>query len=432
MASVQENLIKKRMWEALTQSSAIAMVLARPKGEMLKMGTLTATGFQSLIAVIREIWSKGMGQTPDNYDILELDERKVLLFTRRTLSEVDLVGLVFPSEISFVNVHEDMDRVLKFLGDIDFTPGEDPPLEQSLQLPKQPPPKPEEPSLDWHHPIGWLSEFESDGLTEEDVVSQESEQQPIPEEVPPKHDPQRLVREPESGSSSEKKHWQPLDTLLSTTHQESTTLDSEAVNQIDHLASWIVQDDLPSSENKEIESLAGELSGGEERDLHHHDPQPSLVKDQNSEDWLTELMKSISILTEDPSLAETVFDTTFYLVPRLDTCYLLGELAQHLREWFPALCEIYGWELSLLSLRPDYIKWTLVDFPECLKMDMLAAVRKWTSERIFSAFPEMQIGNRSDDFWSPGYLVDTQNREFPTQVLVSHISRERVITERRQ
>jgi REP element-mobilizing transposase RayT len=124
------------------------------------------------------------------------------------------------------------------------------------------------------------------------------------------------------------------------------------------------------------------------------------------------------------SLAKTVFDTTFYLVPRMNNHYLLGELAQTLRQSFPELCKLYGWELSVLSVRPDYLKWTLVDFPECLTRDALAVVRRWTSGRLFASFPQLQTGNPSQDFWSPGYLVDTQNREFPTQVLIAHVARD--------
>ncbi len=123
------------------------------------------------------------------------------------------------------------------------------------------------------------------------------------------------------------------------------------------------------------------------------------------------------------ALAETVFDTTFYLVPRMTGHYLLGELAESLRLWFPDLSSRYGWELAVLSVRPDYLKWTLADFPECLTGDVLSVVRKWTSERVFDAFPAMQAGNPSGDFWSPGYLVDTQKREFPTQVLIAHVAR---------
>lgn len=124
-------------------------------------------------------------------------------------------------------------------------------------------------------------------------------------------------------------------------------------------------------------------------------------------------------------LAATVFDTTFYLVPRLNNHYLLGELAQNLRAWMPTLCEMYGWALDRLSIRPDYLRWTLLDFPECLTRKMLDVVRRWTSARILRVFPALQVSTVDQDFWAPGHLVDTQNRDFPTQVLIAHVSRDR-------
>ena len=124
------------------------------------------------------------------------------------------------------------------------------------------------------------------------------------------------------------------------------------------------------------------------------------------------------------ALAATVFDTTFYLVPRMKEHYLLGDLALGLRTWMPALSAIYGWELERLSIRPDYLKWTLLDFPECLTLKMLAIVRQWTSQQIFKAFPALRTDQSLKDFWSPGYLVDTQDQDFPTQVLIAHVSRQ--------
>ncbi len=71
--------------------------------------------------------------------------------------------------------------------------------------------------------------------------------------------------------------------------------------------------------------------------------------------------------------------------------------------------------LDLLSVRPDYLKWSLRDFPELLTRDMLQTVREKTSLWIFRMFPNLQDGADSTDFWAPGYLVDNQNRDFTTR-----------------
>jgi REP element-mobilizing transposase RayT len=151
--------------------------------------------------------------------------------------------------------------------------------------------------------------------------------------------------------------------------------------------------------------------------------QATLVKpDKSPEQSFTPHDQAVELA----ALAATVFDTTFYLVPRSNEHYLLGELALSLRVWLPGLCELYGWELNCLSIRPDYLKWTLLDFPECLTQKVLVVVRRWTSDRIFKDFPALQADPLEQDFWAPGYLVDTQNRDFPTQLLIARVSRNRV------
>jgi hypothetical protein len=88
----------------------------------------------------------------------------------------------------------------------------------------------------------------------------------------------------------------------------------------------------------------------------------------------------------------------------------------------------YGWELILLSVRPDYLKWTLGDFPESLIQEMLRLMRMETSKRIFRTFSDLQNENQGGDYWAPGYLVDLQNREFTTQALMAHVDSSRLNT----
>jgi len=131
-------------------------------------------------------------------------------------------------------------------------------------------------------------------------------------------------------------------------------------------------------------------------------------------------------IKDGESLEVDVSDVTFYLVPRLDTHHLLGALSHKLRCWLPEICETYGWQLDLIAVRPDYLKWTLRDFPEPLIREMLTILRHKTSERIFRVFPELKKGNPTSDFWSPGYLVDMLNQDFSTQSLISHLSKSRL------
>jgi REP element-mobilizing transposase RayT len=132
--------------------------------------------------------------------------------------------------------------------------------------------------------------------------------------------------------------------------------------------------------------------------------------------------------TSDDQWDEQVSDITFYLVPRFDEHHLIGELSQQLKSWMRIICMKYGWELILLSVRPDYLKWTLGDFPESLIQEMLRLMRMETSKRIFRTFSDLQNENQGGDYWAPGYLVDLQNREFTTQALMAHVDSSRLNT----
>lgn len=132
------------------------------------------------------------------------------------------------------------------------------------------------------------------------------------------------------------------------------------------------------------------------------------------------------VATARPVAEETVCDVTLYLAPQATRHFLVGDLAQQLRRWLPEICQTYGWELAGLSVRPDYLRWTLADFPEVLTREMLQIVRAKTSQRILRVYPSLREGEPRDDFWAPGYLVDMQDRDFSTQALMAHIARGRV------
>jgi len=129
-------------------------------------------------------------------------------------------------------------------------------------------------------------------------------------------------------------------------------------------------------------------------------------------------------MDEQPDDLE-VSDITFYLVPGQDSHEILGDLAQKLRNWLPEICSRYGWQLAFFSVRPDYIRWTLHDFPEVLTREMLKIIRTETSTRLFADYPELKQEIADGDYWSQGYLMDTQNREFSTQALLAYVSKAR-------
>ncbi len=121
------------------------------------------------------------------------------------------------------------------------------------------------------------------------------------------------------------------------------------------------------------------------------------------------------VFAGEENTKSVVSDFTFYLVPQDKHVFIVGDLAHHIRRLVPEICQTYGWTLGHLSVRPDYLKWRLIDFPESLLGDMLQVVRQFTADQIG------QIGlakDKNQEFWSPGYLVDPYNQDLSTQSLL--------------
>lgn len=96
---------------------------------------------------------------------------------------------------------------------------------------------------------------------------------------------------------------------------------------------------------------------------------------------------------------------TFVLLPRFPEQYLTGELAEKLGVWLPQLCVAYGWRLDRISIRPQYVQWTLQVSPTVSPGYIVRVLREETSRRIYNFNTDLQENNPSKDFWAPGYLV---------------------------
>ena len=396
------------------------MILMRDESIIAKHGQLSLEGFQQFSEVLQHHWPGCDQGDLDRHVVLALDGQFQFLFARCTPSGDYQLGLAFPMATPLKHMRRDAADLMHLVTTVDEnTEGGDDRLEQSLQLTGQPMSTPDPPSPAIVVSEGWQIENETAGLHEDDIVPEE----PVAQPGAPKS--KNMVED--QAAQTDGLRWQPLDALLlsdGTQTEGELKFDQGIDHQVDHLTAQL--GDLTPSPDDDLVSI---LQVDDERHQDQHtleDQKPASTSVTYHDPFLSEDTRPVSCNQDEISLAETVMDTTFYLVPRLRDHYLLGELAFQLREWFPELCEIYGWELASLSVRPDYLKWTLLDFPECLMRAMLGVVRHWTSTRIFKSFSALQAGNPTQDFWSPGYLVDTQNREFPTQVLVTHISRRRV------
>jgi REP element-mobilizing transposase RayT len=460
MTGSRINLAPQELERLLRTASAQAAVLMDADTVGLKAGRLSPTGFCVLCAALQSYWPISSQIELNRYVGLCLDQKYYFIYSQCLPKRDYLLGLVFPLETPLNRIRQAMTVILRGILDCEqteFHPNDV--LERSLQFTLEPDPAspPRSTSASWGTEIDHVADQIKDSFMPEesnnqagtaDAKSRGNQKRMLSYGAPLKPaQAKRLVEQSPADpvELAEEIPWQRI--------RDKGALASDR-NQDPALSSWgtaPLPDDVDRPNLQKGRDLWQSFRGNEQRD----DDLVSILQDGfdfktdlvGLDEWLlppaldaehapeesgSELIDDTQPQLIDVNIQEgessdvDVSDVTFYLVPRLDTHHLLGELSHKLRCWLPVICETYGWQLDLIAVRPDYLKWTLRDFPEPLIREMLTILRRKTSERIFRVFPELIKGNPTSDFWSPGYLVDMLNQDFSTQLLISHLSKSRL------
>jgi REP element-mobilizing transposase RayT len=109
------------------------------------------------------------------------------------------------------------------------------------------------------------------------------------------------------------------------------------------------------------------------------------------------------------------------LIPRFSAHYLIGDIAESLREWMQRICISFAWRLEDISIRPEYLQWVLFVPAATPPSRCIRAVREQTSRLIFEDFPHIREENMSKDFWAPGYLVLVGPTPHPPEMIAEFI-----------
>lgn len=112
---------------------------------------------------------------------------------------------------------------------------------------------------------------------------------------------------------------------------------------------------------------------------------------------------------------------TCLLLPRFDSHFLVGELADYLESLLKQISISFGWYLDFLTIRPEYMQWAIRVPPSTSTTYVIQVVRAQTSDKVFSDFPRFKRENQSDDFWAPGYLIFWGSQPHPVEVIQSYI-----------
>ena len=386
--------------DLMAKASAVAFLLLNEGAIRLTSGELSPAGFTAMAAAMVRYWPAAFSKAVNRTVGLSLDQKYVFLFAKHLPECNGLLGLVFPIQTPLIRIRQDMTHFMRlFIERPQSDRRLDKGLEQSLQSIDiiGPVPDPELHQL----PDKWKNKTKD---VSEDLHVIENNLSTSQRNKSVSHPPEPWLDATNAPADILPKKirpvsdWQPLNEEKSQNEDLVSILQGKY--QIQETVQPIRVDRVPSS---------GSTQNIQAKPVILEDTHPCRIE--------------LARVQED---IQAVSNVTFYLVPAATRHFLIGELSTWLKRWLPALCETYGWELGFLSIRPDYLKWTLVDFPEALTQQMLQIVRQQTSGRIFRVFPNLKVDNDSGDFWTPGYLMDSQGREFTTQALMVHLAANRL------
>lgn len=93
------------------------------------------------------------------------------------------------------------------------------------------------------------------------------------------------------------------------------------------------------------------------------------------------------------------------LIPRDPGQFLTGDVNERLSFILPQLHLEYGWHLTGISIRPQYMIWSVSVPMSTCPIDIIQEIRRRTSTHLFSNFPELRTEENQTDFWAPGFLA---------------------------
>ena len=139
------------------------------------------------------------------------------------------------------------------------------------------------------------------------------------------------------------------------------------------------------------------------------------------------LLSTVSHISqlEPVSPALSLLNYTCVLIPRMPQHYLTGELADRLAQWVQQFCLAFGWRLEGISIRPDYLQWTVQVPPSVSPGNLIRIIRQRTSSSIFGAYQHLKEQNPSGDFWAVGYLIVSGSQPPSAQLLRDYIQQTR-------
>lgn len=140
-----------------------------------------------------------------------------------------------------------------------------------------------------------------------------------------------------------------------------------------------------------------------------------------SEDELASLLSQIK--PQQTEQKDFHFNYTCILIPAIQDQFLTHDLSERLGVILPQFHTAQGWQLTNITIRPQYLLWTVSVPMEVCPHQIIHDIRGLTSAHIFANFPEIAKKKVSDDFWSSNFLAISGTEPPPVNLIFEFVSR---------
>jgi REP-associated tyrosine transposase len=130
---------------------------------------------------------------------------------------------------------------------------------------------------------------------------------------------------------------------------------------------------------------------------------------------------SADVLFEQVQSSPYNLSYTCFLIPRIPSQQLIGELAENLPQWLKVVCVSFEWKLEFVTVSPEYFQWAVSVLPVIPTGRIIEHVRYKTSEMIFANFKQLKKENVPADFWATGYLILSGVQPNPKEIVERYL-----------
>ena len=99
------------------------------------------------------------------------------------------------------------------------------------------------------------------------------------------------------------------------------------------------------------------------------------------------------------------FNYSCLLIPRNPQQFLTRDLSERLSFLLPQLHLEYGWRLTGITIRPQYMLWSVSLPIDACPVHLVRDIRRRTTAHITSNFTDLTPIGNGDDFWASGFLI---------------------------